>query len=127
MKEMRARLKNQQWLVLSVELKAPPESVIDTEEINIVDEESPAYPAMGRDCCGRDIFALFAEMPAGLAVGRGLGEVIAFGRSPHTGKTTVTTKSGRPSEVSFLFSIPVTTQSLHLQIGKGAKVPVTSQ
>lgn len=118
---------NQKWLVLSVELKALPKSVIETEQINIVDEESAAYPAMGRDCCGSDIFVLFAKMPAGLAVGRGLGEVIVFGRSPYTPKTTLTTKSGRPSEVSFLFRIPIATERLFLQIGNGVKVPVPLQ
>ena len=117
---------NRQWLLLNVELTAPPESVMNTEEISLVDDGSDRYAALGRDW-GHDIFVLFAETPAGLAIGRGLGEVILFGGSPYTGKTTLITKSGRPSEVSLLFRIPITTQPLYFQIGKGVKVPVPLQ
>jgi len=98
---------------------------MNTEEISLVDDGSDRYAALGRDW--GHIFVLFAETPAGLAIGRGLGEVILFGRSPYTGRTTLITKSGRPSEVSLLFRIPITTQPLYFQIGKGVKVPVPLQ
>jgi len=112
-----------------VELKAPPKSVVGTEELNIVDEESAMYPALARDC-EEDIFVLFAEIPLGLAIGtpnrKGPGDAILY-LEPDTNKTRLAMESGSSSEVSFLFSIPVATKSLHLQIGKGAQVPVPSQ
>ena len=117
---------NQKWLILGLELTASPESEMNTEEISLVDDASDVYPALGRDW-GQDIFVLFAETPAGLAVGRGLGEVILFGRSPYTGKTKLATKSGRPSEIFFLFRIPIAAKSLYLRMGKGIKVPVPLQ
>jgi len=91
---------NRQWLLLNVELTAPRESVMNTEEISLVDDGSDRYAALGRDW-GHDIFVLFAETPAGLAIGRGLGEVILFGRSPHTGKTTLITNQDDPRKSLF--------------------------
>jgi hypothetical protein len=79
---------NQQWFVLRVELKAPPKSVVETEEINIVDEESAAYAAMGRDCCGYDAFVLFKELPLGLAIGRDPEAAVLY-LEPDTGKTGI--------------------------------------
>jgi hypothetical protein len=120
---------DQQWLVLGVELKAPPKSIIETQEINLVDEESAMYPALARDC-EENTFVLFAEMPLGLAIGtpnrKDPGDVILY-LEPDTNKTRLAMESGSSSEVSFLFSIPVATKSLHLQIGKGAQVLVPSQ
>jgi hypothetical protein len=120
---------NQQWLVLGVELKAPPKSVIETEVIKLVDEESAIYPALARNC-EESTFVLFAEMPAGLAIGtpnrKGIGDVILY-LEPDTNKTRLAMESGSSSEVSFLFSVPVATKRLYLQIGKGAQVPMPSQ
>jgi hypothetical protein len=63
---------NERWLVLQVELKALPNSTIDTEEIKVVDEGSAMYSAKGLNW-QQNSFILFSEMPSGLAVSPGKG------------------------------------------------------
>jgi len=51
----------------------------------------------------------------------GLDDVMLFGKSLDP------SKSRSPSQVSLLFKVPATRESLHLQIANGAKVPVPLQ
>ena len=114
----------QQWF-LRLELTPPSKWTLNTEGFSLVDSKSARYPVLGRDS-GGDIFVLFADMPAGQAVKKGVGEMIGldvmlFGKSPDP------SKSRSPSQVSLLFKVPATRESLHLQIANGAKVPVPLQ
>ncbi len=119
---------NRQWLVLDVELTAEPRSVMNTEEISLVDEELRSFPAIGRDW-GQDIFVLFAEIPAGLAVARNPmhREVILLSELPYTSKTKLIAQSGLPSEISLLFKIVPETKLRHFQMGKNLKVLMPPQ
>ena len=62
----------QQWLVLRVELKLPSKWTLNTEGFSLVDSKSARYLVLGRDS-GGDIFVLFADMPTGQAVKKGVG------------------------------------------------------
>ena len=119
---------NRQWLVLDVELTAEPRSVMNTEEISLVDEELRTFPAIGRDW-GQDILVLFAEIPAGLAVARHPmhEEVILLSELPYTSKTKLIAQSGLPSEISLLFEIAPETKLRHFQMGKNLKVLMPPQ
>jgi|GEM_PF-1824740 hypothetical protein len=120
---------NRQWLVLDVELTAEPRSVMNTEEIGLVDEELRSFPAIGRDW-GRDIFVLFAEIPAGLGVARNpmhRKEVILLSELPYTSKTKLIAQSGLPSEMSLLFKIEPETKLRHFQMGNNLKVLMPPQ
>ena len=116
----------QQWLVLRVELTPPSKWTLNTEGLSLVDSKSARYPVLGRDA-GRNIFVLFANMPAGQAVTKGMGEMIGLDDVMLFGKSSDPSKSRSPSKVSLLFKVPATRESLHLQIANGAKVPVPLQ
>jgi hypothetical protein len=81
---------------------------------------------LGRDS-GGDIFVLFADMPAGQAVKKGVGEMIGLDDMMLFGKSPDPSKPRSPSQVSLLFKVPIKRESLHLQIANGAKVPVPFQ
>ena len=116
----------QQWLVLRVELTPPSKWTLNAEGFSLVDSKSARYPVLGRDS-GGDIFVLFADMPAGQAVKKGVGEMIGLDDVMLFGKSPDPSKSRSPSQVSLLFKVPATRESLHLQIANGAKVPVPFQ
>ena len=116
----------QQWLVLRVELTPPSKWTLNAEGLSLVDRKSARYPVLGRDS-GRDIFVLFADMPAGQAVKKGVGEMIGLDDVMLFGNSPDPSKSRSPSQVSLLFKVPATRESLHLQIANGAKVPVPFQ
>jgi hypothetical protein len=116
----------QQWLVLRVELTPPSKWTLNAEGFSLVDSKSARYPVLGRDS-GGDIFVLFADMPAGQAVKKGVGEMIGLDDIMLFGKSPDPSKSRSPSQVSLLFKVPTTRESLHLQIANGAKVPVPRQ
>ena len=116
----------QQWLVLRVELTPPSKWTLNAEGFSLVDSKSARYPVLGRDS-GGDIFVLFADMPAGQAVKKGVGEMIGLDDVMLFGKSPDLSKSRSPSQVSLLFKVPATRESLHLQIANGAKVPVPLQ
>jgi hypothetical protein len=116
----------QQWLVLRLELTPPSKWTLNAEGFSLVDSKSARYPVLGRDS-GGDIFVLFADMPAGQAVKKGMGEMIGLDDVMLFGKSPDPTKSRSPSQVSLLFKVPATRESLHLQIANGAKVPVLLQ
>ena len=116
----------QQWLVLRVELTPPSKWTLNTEGLSLVGSKSARYPVLGRDS-GGDIFVLFADMPAGQAVKKGMGEMIGLDDVMLFGKSPDPSKSRSPSQVSLLFKVPATRESLHLQIANGAKVPVPLQ
>jgi hypothetical protein len=116
----------QQWLVLRVELTPPSKWILNTEGFGLVGSKSARYPVLGRDS-GGNIFVLFADMPAGQAVRKGMGEMIGLDDVMLFGKSPDPTKSRSPSQVSLLFKVPATRESLHLQIANGAKVPVPFQ
>ena len=116
----------QQWLVLRLELTPPSKWTLNTEGFSLVDSKSARYPLMGRDS-GGDIFVLFADMPAGQAVKKGMGEMIGLDDVMLFGKSPDPSKSRSPSQVSLLFKVPATRESLHLQIANGAKVPIPLQ
>ena len=116
----------QQWLVLRVELTPPSKWTLNTEGFSLVDSKSARYPVLGRDS-GGNIFVLFADMPAGQAVKKGMGEMIGLDDVMLFGKSRDPSKSRSPSQVSLLFKVPATRESLHLQIANGAKVPVPLQ
>jgi hypothetical protein len=115
----------QQWLVLRVELTPPSKWTLNTEGFSLVGSKA-RYPVVGRDS-GGDIFVLFADMPAGQAVKKGVGEMIGLDEVMLFGKSPDPSKSRSPSQVSLLFKVPATRESLHLQIANGAKVPVPFQ
>jgi len=116
----------QQWLVLRVELTPPSKWTLNAEGLSLVGSKSARYPVLGRDS-GGDIFVLFADMPAGQAVKKGVGEMIGLDDVMLFGKSPDPSKSSSPSQVSLLFKVPATRESLHLQIANGAKVPVPLQ
>jgi hypothetical protein len=116
----------QQWLVLRVELTPPSKWTLNAEGFSLVDSKSARYPVLGRDS-GRDIFVLFADMPAGQAVKKGVGEMIGLDDVMLFGKSPDPSKSRSASQVSLLFKVATTRESLHLQIANGAKVPVPFQ
>jgi hypothetical protein len=116
----------QQWLVLRLELTPPSKWTLNTEGFSLVDSKSARYPVLGRDS-GGNIFVLFADMPAGQAVKKGMGEMIGLDDVMLFGKSRDPSKSRSPSQVSLLFKGPATRESLHLQIANGAKVPVPLQ
>ena len=116
----------QQWLVLRVELTPPSKWTLNAEGFSLVDSKSARYPVLGRDS-GGDVFVLFADMPAGQAVKKGVGEMIGLDDMMLFGKSLDPSKSRSPSRVSLLFKVPTTRESLHLQIANGAKVPVPLQ
>ena len=116
----------QQWLVLRVELRSPSKWTLNAEGFTLVDSKSARYPVLGRDS-GGDIFLLFADMPAGQAVKKGVGEMIGLDDMMLFGKFPDPSKPRSPSQVSLLFKVPATRESLHLQIANGAKVPVPRQ
>jgi hypothetical protein len=116
----------QQWLVLRVELTPPSKWILNTEGFSLVGSKSARYPVLGRDS-GGNIFVLFADMPAGQAVRKGMGEMIGLDDVMLFGKSPDPTKSRSPSQVSLLFKVPATRESLHRQIANGAKVPVPLQ
>jgi len=112
---------NERWLVLRVELKAPPNSTIDTEEIKVVDEGSAMYSPKGLNW-QQDSFVLFSEMPSGLAVSPGRGREVLL-LAP-TGRTRLDMQSGESSEISLLFRVPVGTKPAYLQLRQGERIPV---
>ena len=116
----------QQWLVLRLELTPPSKWTLNTEGFSLVGSKSARYPVLGRDS-GVDIFILFTDMPAGQAVKKGMGEMIGLDDVMLFGKSPDPSKSRSPSQVSLLFKVPATRESLHLQIANGAKVPVPLQ
>jgi hypothetical protein len=116
----------QQWLVLRVELTPPTKWTLNTEGLSLVGSKSARYPVLGRNS-GGDTFVLFADMPAGQAVKRGMGEMIGLDDAMLFDKSPDPSKSSSPSQVSLLFKVPATHESLHLQIANGAKVPVPLQ
>jgi hypothetical protein len=116
----------QQWLVLRVELTPPSKWTLNAEGLSLVDSKSARYPVLGRDS-GGDIFVLFADMPAGQAVKKGVGEMIGLDDMMLFGKSPDPSKPRSPSQVSLLFKVPIKRESLHLQIANGAKVPVPFQ
>jgi hypothetical protein len=116
----------QHWLVLRVELIPPSKWTLNTEGFSLVGSKSARYPVFGRDS-GGGIFVLFADMPAGQAVKKGLGEMIGLDDVMLFGKSPDPSKSRSPSQVSLLFKVPAIRESLHLQIANGAKVPVPLQ
>ena len=116
----------QQWLVLRVELTPPTKWTLNTEGLSLVGSKSARYPVLGRNS-GGDTFVLFADMPAGQAVKRGMGEMIGLDDAMLFDKSPDPSKSKSPSQVSLLFKVPATHESLHLQIANGAKVPVPLQ
>src|SRR4026207_1580730 len=67
----------QQWLALRVELTPPSKWTLNTEGLSLVGSKSARYPVLGRNA-GRDTFVLFADMPAGQAVKKGMGEMIGL-------------------------------------------------
>jgi len=116
----------QQWMVLRVELTPPSKWTLNTEGLSLVGSKSARYPVLGRDS-GGDIFVLFANMPAGQAVTKGMGEMIGLDDVMLFGKSPDPSKSRSPSQISLLFKVPATRESLHLQIANSAKVPVPLQ
>ena len=116
----------QQWLVLRVELTPPSKWTLNAEGFSLVDSKSARYPVLGRES-GGDVFVLFADMPAGQAVKKGVGEMIGLDDMMLFGKSPNPSKSRSPSQVSLLFKVPIKRESLHLQIANGAKVPVPFQ
>src|SRR4030095_16302253 len=116
----------EQWLVLRVELTPPSKWTLNAEGFSLVDSKSARYPVLGRDS-GGDIFVLFADMPAGQAVKKGVGEMIGLDDVMLCGKSPDPSKSRSASQVSLLFKVATTRESLHLQIANGAKVPVPLQ
>ena len=116
----------QQWLVLRVELTPPSKWTLNTEGFSLVGSKSARYPLLGRDS-GGDIFVLFADMPAGQAVNNGVGEMIGLDEEMLFGKSPDPSKSRSLWQVSLLFKVPATRESLRLQIANGPKVPVPLQ
>jgi hypothetical protein len=116
----------QQWLVLRVELTPPSKWTLNTEGFSLVGSKSARYPVLGRDS-GGNIFILFAGMPAGQAVKKGMGEMIGLDEVMLFGKSRDPSKPTSPSQVALLFKVPATRESLHLQIANGAKVPLPLQ